>query len=48
MELPKVEEISITTYDVPYSLADTGASTGVAGIEWLERVAQEMDAVRRS
>ena len=42
VELPKVEEIVLSSHEVPYSLADTGASTGVAGIEWLERVAQEL------
>ena len=42
LDLPKVEEIVLSSHEVPYSLADTGASTGVAGIEWLERVAQEL------
>ena len=40
--LPKVEEIVFSTTEVPYALADTGASTGVAGIEWLDRAAQEL------
>ena len=40
--LPKVEEIMFSATEVAYALADTGASTGVAGIEWLERVAQEL------
>ena len=41
--LPKVEEIVFSTTEVPYALADTGASTGVAGIEWLERAALELN-----
>ena len=42
LDLPTVEEIILSSHEVPYSLADTGASTGVVGIEWLERVAQEL------
>ena len=42
VELPKVEEIQFTQFESPYSLADTGATTGVAGKEWLERVEQEL------
>ena len=42
LDLPKVEEIVLSSHEVPYSLADTGAATGVVGIEWLERVAQEL------
>ena len=36
--IPQVEEINFTQNQTPYTLMDTGASTGVAGIEWLKRV----------